>query len=204
MEFRFEDYMWDIKVCFQPKSKVLWKSKNPWKHSVFKGFRLAPPAGLEPATTWLTVRCSTDWAKEEYWVEWLQGKHFGVSLIICRQWPIFPIRRQISIFGTAELNFRVRNGNGWTLCVNITDSLPRQLSEQLSFTEMNLSSLLYVSIDLFSRSVARQVFSALQSLTSVFGMGTGGPSALKWPTFVSALTYLPGPLPAKYCRLSGA
>ena len=36
-----------------------------------------------------------------------------------------------------------------------------------------------VSIDLFSRPVARQVFSALQSLTSVFGMGTGGPSALK-------------------------
>ena len=39
-----------------------------------------------------------------------------------------------------------------------------------------------VGIDLFSRSVARQVFSALQSLTSVFGMGTGGPSALKTPT----------------------
>ena len=36
-----------------------------------------------------------------------------------------------------------------------------------------------VSIDLFSRPVARQVFSALQSLTSVFGMGTGGPSALE-------------------------
>ena len=36
-----------------------------------------------------------------------------------------------------------------------------------------------VSIDLSSRSVARQVFSAQQSLTSVFGMGTGGPSALK-------------------------
>ena len=38
--------------------------------------------------------------------------------------------------------------------------------------------LWYVGIDLFSRPVARQVFSALQSLTSVFGMGTGGPSAL--------------------------
>ena len=30
-----------------------------------KCFFLAPPAGLEPATTWLTVRCSTYWAKEE-------------------------------------------------------------------------------------------------------------------------------------------
>ena len=31
--------------------------------------------------------------------------------------PIFPGRRQPSIFGTSELNCRVRNGNGWTLTV---------------------------------------------------------------------------------------
>ena len=29
--------------------------------------------------------------------------------------PIFPVRLQTSIFGRNELNFRVRNGNGWTL-----------------------------------------------------------------------------------------
>ena len=34
-----------------------------------------------------------------------------------------------------------------------------------------------VSIDLFSRAAARQVFSAPKSLTAVFGMGTGGPSS---------------------------
>ena len=39
----------------------------------------------------------------------------------CRHWAIFPVRRQTSIVATAELNFRVRNGNGWTLCVKITD-----------------------------------------------------------------------------------
>ena len=39
-----------------------------------------------------------------------------------------------------------------------------------------------VGNDLSSRLVAKQVFSAQQSLTSVFGMGTGGPSALKSPT----------------------
>ena len=39
-----------------------------------------------------------------------------------------------------------------------------------------------VGIDLFSRLVAKQVSSALVSLTSVFGMGTGGPSPLKTPT----------------------
>ena len=29
--------------------------------------------------------------------------------------PILPVRLQTSIFGADELNFRVRNGNGWTL-----------------------------------------------------------------------------------------
>ena len=36
---------------------------------------------------------------------------------------------------------------------------------------------LCVSIELFSRTASRKVSSPLQSLTSVFGMGTGGPSA---------------------------
>ena len=41
--------------------------------------------------------------------------------ILCQHRPIFPGRRQPSIVGTVELNCRVRNGNGWTLNVNITD-----------------------------------------------------------------------------------
>ena len=31
--------------------------------------------------------------------------------------PIFPDRLQSSIVGRSELNFRVRNGNGWTLAL---------------------------------------------------------------------------------------
>ena len=38
---------------------------------------------------------------------------------------------------------------------------------------------------LFSRSVSRQVSSAQVSLTSVFGMGTGGPSPQSTPTYFS-------------------
>ena len=41
----------------------------------------------------------------------------------CQHRPIFPGRRQPSIFGTVELNYRVRNGNGWTLNVKDTDFL---------------------------------------------------------------------------------
>ena len=43
--------------------------------------------------------------------------------------PIFPGRRQPSIFGASELNCRVRNGNGWTLTAISTDySIPQNLA----------------------------------------------------------------------------
>ena len=35
--------------------------------------------------------------------------------------PIFPGRRQPSIVGRNELNYRVRNGNGWTLVLISTN-----------------------------------------------------------------------------------
>ena len=47
-----------------------------------------------------------------------------------------------------------------------------------------------VSVELFSRAVASQVFSPLQRLTSVFGMGTGGPTALKTLTTVDFFIHL--------------
>ena len=50
---------------------------------------------------------------------------------------------------------------------------------------MSPASVDCVGIDLSSRAVSRQVFLALHSLTSVFGMGTGGPCAFETPTCVS-------------------
>ena len=43
--------------------------------------------------------------------------------LMCWLRPIFPDSFPSSIFGTAQLNFRVRNGNGWTLCVMKTNSM---------------------------------------------------------------------------------
>ena len=51
-----------------------------------------------------------------------------------------------------------------------------------------LRNLCCVGIYLSSRHVAMQVLSARQSLTSVFGMGTGGPSALITPTYRSVFS----------------
>ena len=75
--------------------------------------------------------------------------------------------------------------------------LAGQVLSQLSYTPILLGfffsgsgngfirSLSCVGIELFSRAASSKVFSPLQSLTSVFGMGTGGPSAFVTPTFSS-------------------
>ena len=51
-------------------------------------------------------------------------------------------------------------------------------------------TLFNVGIFLFFRAVASQVSSALLSLTSVFGMGTGGPSASSTPTYLYLFYFL--------------
>ena len=40
-----------------------------------------------------------------------------------RRLPIFTSRFQLTIFGTSELNFCVRNGNRWNLTVIVTDHM---------------------------------------------------------------------------------
>ena len=77
---------------------------------------MAPPVGIEPTTSWLTVTRSASWAKEEYNLK-IKILRFN----LCQRWPIFPVRFQTSIIGACKLNFRVRNGNGWTLAAKNTD-----------------------------------------------------------------------------------
>ena len=75
--------------------------------------------------------------------------------------------------------------------------LAGQVLSQLSYTPKGLGTkmplrsreaALRVGLDLSSRTVSSEVLSALQSLTSVFGMGTGGPSAFERPTLFSSLS----------------
>ena len=44
-------------------------------------------------------------------------------MVLCRHRLIFPGRFQPSIVSTDELNYRVRDGNGWTLIAKNTDYL---------------------------------------------------------------------------------
>ena len=161
-----------------------------------------------------------------------------VVFFLCWRKPIFPGRCQPSIFGAGELNFRVRDGNGWTLAAINTNYSFCRLSRRLDnnttvkrkkqpffsiflnfFLPTKGKRLLWktqcqqtkksgarwcslwvvsqkgkqktthhaggfhrVGENLFFRAVASQVSSAPASLTSVFGMGTGGPSRQSTPT----------------------
>ena len=49
--------------------------------------------------------------------------------------PIFPGRHQPSIFGRDELNYRVRNGNGWTLILISTNSVIRLTTGNIHIIE---------------------------------------------------------------------
>ena len=47
--------------------------------------------------------------------------------------PLFPARLQASIFGAGELNYRVRNGNGWTLALISTNFCLPVLPENILY-----------------------------------------------------------------------
>ena len=62
----------------------------------------------------------------------------------------------------------------------------RKTAKQFYIKKYSLSN---VGIFLFSHPVARALSSALQGLTSVFGMGTGGPPASSTPTVDSEYSF---------------
>ena len=78
--------------------------------------------GFEPMTPCLQGRCSPNWATPPltglcFFSFFRIGERFYPFPALCWHWAIVPGRFQPSIFATAELNFCVRNGYRWTLCV---------------------------------------------------------------------------------------
>ena len=59
--------------------------------------------------------------------------------------PIFPVRLQTSIFGASELNFRVRDGNGWTLTAISTNLLFSEKKSKQKKLESTFFSLPFFS-----------------------------------------------------------
>ena len=63
------------------------------------------------------------------------------ELLWCWRIPIFPSRRRRSILGTTELNFCVRNGNRWTLCVKHTNLFSVTYCHSISQTRLFVKEL---------------------------------------------------------------
>ena len=81
----------------------------------------------------------TDWLLSlEPYIQEKRTDELSSVLYICWHLPIFPGRRQPSIVGTSELNFRVRNGNGWTLTVINTNSVTGLRREHSYFNALSL------------------------------------------------------------------
>ncbi len=72
-------------------------------------------AGFEPTNARVKVWCLTAWLYPIIYLQ-IQEQPEKKSLAErCRHRSIFPGRLHPSIFDANELNFRVRNGNGWIL-----------------------------------------------------------------------------------------
>ena len=83
------------------------------------------------------------------------------SFLFVSALPIFPGRRQPSIFGREMLNFRVRNGNGWDHFLINTD-----LKEPCSFkTEQKYTC--FSKIKILQRVCLNSIGQALDLLVSV-------------------------------------
>ena len=86
------------------------------KYQPSRLIRIPAETPLKPQKRFVLIGSNSSKTKE----------HLDRDALLCWQLPIFPGRRQPSIFGTTELNFCVRNGNRWTLCVNVTNLLTLQ------------------------------------------------------------------------------
>ena len=101
--------------------------------SAFCASALVGPSGLEPPTSCLSGTRSNLLSYDPSGLVWFHTcfqSREQISLLSspCWHWAIFPGRFQPSIFTTAELNFCVRNGNRWTLCVCNTNYLSNSSS----------------------------------------------------------------------------
>ena len=93
-----------VSFLFKESNWWRWWDSNPWPPACRAG---ALPAELHPHLIGFCFSLLFSGS----------GNGFIRSLLLCWHWAIFPCRFQQSIFTTAELNFCVRNGYRWTLCV---------------------------------------------------------------------------------------
>ena len=151
---------------------------------------LAGEEGFEPSAYGFGDRRSTSWAIPLFnWKNWwtVRDSNPGPTGYEPVALPT-ELTVQISL---KILPSRYRDGNTVSVAppvgfepttLRLTAACSTCWAKEAKFKGLDLRQTLCVGVDLSFQSVSRQVLSALVSLTSVFGMGTGGPSPLKTPT----------------------
>ena len=164
---------------------------------------LVGPSGLEPPTSCLSGTRSNLLSYEPMWLVWilftLELFTFALAKISLACEFHFCISKNFTLT-LVKISLQALGLLGGDDGIRTHDPLlAGQVLSQLSYTPIKWfvvspfsrhsesgllrSPFVYVSIGLSSRTASREVLSPLQSLTSVFGMGTGGPSAFVTLTF---------------------
>ena len=90
--------------------------------------------------------------------------------------PIFPVRLQTSIFGASELNFRVRDGNGWTLTAintNFESLHPQNRTKRTKVIGTSACIFLYSNLSSLGQALGILVpVSYIHYCTSTSGLST--------------------------------
>ena len=143
---------------------------------------LVGPSGLEPPTSCLSGTRSNLLSYEPMWLV----SDFLLTWLL----PFWKVSLVSFLFKESNW-WRWWDSNPWPPACR-AGALPAELHPHLigfcflSFFQVRGTVLSVpfscVGIELSSRAASSKVFSPLQSLTSVFGMGTGGPSAFVTPT----------------------
>ena len=96
--------------------------------------------------------------------------HLGGSFMLAL--PIFPVRLQTSIVGRIELNFRVRDGNGWTLDLISTNYL-LHCTLKTEQREKRMEVRLRLPAQIVGQALGLLVpISCMHYCTSTFGLST--------------------------------
>ena len=154
---------------------------------------MAPQVGFEPTTSWLTVMRSTElrWSPNFNLVNDTHAKTSQISdladvdRVLTR---LVSSKKEQATACSLAPRVGLEPTTSWLTVMRSTDWANEEYINLSLFKEYmqeirNLFGSLATSSGnyLLSRAVAHQVSSTLRSLTSVFGMGTGGSSLLSSP-----------------------
>ena len=114
-----------------PPQRASRQSQGESGNKLFR--RIPHPDCLISYSAYKTMPTAVKIFSLKYFYQQGKKKRHALLRVSVLALPIFPGRRQPSIVGRNELNYRVRNGNGWTLALISTNYLLSGLPENILY-----------------------------------------------------------------------